>query len=329
MQHKRVLTAFFIAFALFGCSKDSPESTDKKPANNAASPAEAKKTNKKASVQDADKDWDAKVQAYIRLNNSIMKKKRGFTHFDRENRAKLEARAQKGDFQSAIGGCSVGATIEKLRGALAMPGEISDADAAAKKIVDALEQYVPNADALREYNQAKKYEDDQGAKGKEMLPLYLECVKVLRTSTEELEVAVSALAKKAHEKTLARYKAEGRLLDMHTLEALGAAEKIVETFESAADFKNAEKIKSANEQLELMEKSIEGIRAEYKNSTENVGKRSPSGALYTKPRSSYDSVASILVDLAGAYRESRKSPEKFERVVDKYNGAVNSYNQTM
>ena len=48
MQHKRVLTAFFIAFALFGCSKDSPESTDKKPANNAASPAEAKKTNKKA-----------------------------------------------------------------------------------------------------------------------------------------------------------------------------------------------------------------------------------------------------------------------------------------
>ncbi len=75
MQHKRVLTAFFIAFALFGCSKDSPESNDKKPTNSAASAAEVKKTDKKAGTKNADEAWDAKVQAYILVNNSIMKKK--------------------------------------------------------------------------------------------------------------------------------------------------------------------------------------------------------------------------------------------------------------
>ena len=324
MQHKRVVTAFFIAFALLGCSKEASESTDKKPANSAASAAEAKKTDTK----NADEAWDAKVNAYISLNNSIMKKQRPANSIDRDHREKREAEAQKGDFKSASGGCSSfwRGFDEELQKTLSMPGEIPEADAAAKKIADVLKKYKPNADALYEYNSAKKYEDDNGAKGKEMLPLYLECVKELRTSTEELEVAMSALAKKMGEKTLARYKAEGRLLDMHTLEALGAAEKIVETFESAEDFKNAEKIKSANEQLELMEKSIEGIRAEFKNNTENVGKPSPSGALYTNPSSSYQSVASDLVQLAGYYRTARKSPEKFEQVVGEYNSAVDSYN---
>ena len=211
----------------------------------------------------------------------------------------------------------------ELKAAIAMAGETPAADKAAKALVAAIEKYVPEWRALQSYNTARKYEDDNGAEGKRLLVVYHEGQDALRTSLMAFSKEVDALSDTLHEKNLAEYRAEGKLLEMHTLVAMGSAEKILGTFGAAEDFADSAKVESANRELAAMEEAIKGMREEHaKRKAEDAA-----GKQRSLPRlDQYDSVANHLETLGGAYRQARKDASSFNNAVRAYNNAVDSFN---
>ncbi|MGL5002880.1 MAG: DUF3829 domain-containing protein, partial [Casimicrobium sp.] len=193
-------------------------------------------------------------------------------------------------------------------------------DASGKKLLTAAETLLPDWLELINYNKSKKYEDDSGAKGAALLPKYRDGMAKLEAALDEFSAQVDIVAKQSHEKMLAKYKASGKLLEMHTLEALGAAEKIVEGFADSKDLKDANKIAAANTELAKLETNVESMKAEHT-------KRKASSAKSLPMIDRYESVASNLVELAGKYREARKNPSLFREVTKNYNEAVDEYNR--
>lgn len=312
-----------VCVALAGCSgSDSPPPTPSTPPKSVSNQSDAQPVQeKKAPKSNPDAEWQAKAQAYIRVNNSMM------SFLSSASASRTEERAKKGDFKAIRSDEHYfsDSRMKDLEKAINLPGDFPEIDASAKQLMATAEKYVPVWKELQEYNKSKKFEDDNGSRGKELLPVYNEGIDLLTVQLRDLSKKIDVIAKESHEKALAKHKAEGRLLEMHTLEALGAAEKIVETFSDAADFKNQNKINAANAQLAIMETSLEGMK------TEHAKRKEADQATDRKNRSlpmidRYDSVHSKLVSLAGYYREARKNPSRFNSAISSFNGAISDYN---
>ena len=155
--------------------------------------------------------------------------------------------------------------------------------------------------------------------------MYMQGMDVLRDTLSVFGDQVTVIAKQSHGKTLAKYKAEGKLLEAHTLEALGAAEKIIDIFTESGDlseFKDQAKVDTTNALLEVMEKNLEGMKTEHAKRKENNSDRKNLPLI-----DRYDSAQSKLVSLAGSYREARKNSPKFESAISEYNDAIKEYNR--
>ncbi len=270
---------------------------------------------------DRDEAWDEKVQSYIKVGNRL----RGFSaaptnetiaRWDAESEAKMKA----GDFKeiSSRNTYFSDSYLNDLKQAMQMPGKTPELDQAAQDVLTLANQYVPAWNELAEYNKAKRYEDDGGAKGRELLPKYQEGLPKLEAAMDKLSAQIDAASKIAHEKAVAGFKEEGKLLEMHTWEAMGSAEKVVDLFNEADDFKNEAKIKEANAHIAAMEASTAALRAEHEK------RKAQKDSLPMIDR--YDGVADELTEFAGQYREARKNPSEFNDAVSTYNDAVDELN---
>lgn len=284
----------------------------------------AKTAAASVSTASADKSWDEKVQTYIRFGNSV----RRFVSSDNQTFAAWRERDEKkvaaGDFKAIRTDVSSfdAQKIEELKKAIAMPGKTPELDTAANALLAALDKGMPAWEELVEYNKAKRFEDDGGAKGKSLLPAYREGIASIKTAVIKLSDEIDKASKLAHEKTLAKYKADGKLLEMHTLEGMGAAEKIVDMFNTEADFKDEAKLQQANALIAAVEASAKSITDEHAKRKALGDEKSDLPRL-----DSYDDVVDSLNTFAGHYREARKDPEKFNDAVKEYNDMVDSYNR--
>ncbi|MDR1368382.1 MAG: YiiG family protein [Candidatus Accumulibacter sp.] len=294
--------------ALSGCGDSNPTPPAGK--NTAA--------EKKSGSGSAEADWHEKARRYIKINNGIM---RLVNPKYRENNSAESAK--KGNFKeirtdSYLIGDSF---VRDLKEAIAHPGKFpAGVDESGKKLLSAAEKLFPTWTQLEAYNKAKKYEDDKGEKGKELLATYQKDIDALYQAVDEFDKQVDILAKEAHEKSLVEYKKKGLLLEMHTSLAMGAAEKIIDTFDSTDDFKNQAKIDEANAQLAIMETNVEAMKTEYAKRKEKNPKSLPM-------MDRYSSLQERLVAFAGYYREARKQPSRFNKAVDEYNRAVSERNR--
>ena len=321
-KNKWVMLVACIAVVLAGCG-DSDKGTENRSSaasQDSSNSAKKESSSAKKETSHSEEAWQQKAQAYIKFNNRV----NGFRNSRSAKRA--EEQTKKGDYKSIRTDSHYfgDSDIKNLKSALALPGNMPEVDAAGTKLLEAIEKYVPNWKALMEYNKSKKFEDDDGAQGKEMLPMYIEGMNALHDTVGTFGDQVSVIAKQSHEKALAKYKAEGKLLEMHTLEALGAAEKIIDIFTENGDlseFKDQSKVDTANALLEVMEKNLEGMKTEHAKRKENNSDRKNLPLI-----DRYDSVQSKLVSLAGSYREARKNPRKFESAIKEYNEAIRDYN---
>ena len=293
---------------------------------NVADEASSKVVEQSADITDAvdqDAAWNEKVNEYIEVANRMRGALTGGDNPAIQRWvAEADAKVQAGDFKAIRTDSHYyeGRAIDTLKQTMASPGKTEGADNAAKALIAAIEKHLPNWKALESYNKAKKYEDDAGAEGKRLLPAYVEGQTALRSTLENFNREVDLLSREMHDKSLAEYRKEGKLLEMHTLEALSNAEKIIDTFDDEGDFKDKAKLDTANAALAALDTSIAGMRAEH-------AKRK-AGAEQALPRSDmYSSVADTLEEVGGAYREARKNPSNFNRVVESYNRAIDNYNR--
>lgn len=277
-----------------------------------------------ASVPTADSStvsWNDKVQAYIKVGNRLNPTSPGRSEMYVRAREQADERVANGDFRSIRGLSSAVSkdNVEALKKTLAMPGETPALDKAARILVEASEQVRPDWEALDEYNTAKRYEDDGGAKGRELLPRYVQAVARIDAAKLDFNAALDAASKESSNRAVAEFKAEGKLLEMHTWQAMNAAGEIVDLFNDEDDAKNPALLEQADAKLAAMEADVAALRKEY------AVREKRSGSLPAMER--YESIADQLTQFAGAYRSFRKNPDEFEGMVRYYNWAVDALNQ--
>jgi hypothetical protein len=307
--------------ALQGCGKQDSLPAAAAPPPAAAAPAGGKAP---AAPVSAEASWDKKAQAYIRLNNGLADfntpPNATFAQWAAEARDKVA----KGDFKAIRGGIGNfgDSFVRDMKAAIAIPADMPEADAAAKDLLAAVEQYVPNWKSLEDYNTAKKFEDDNGAEGKRMLPMYREGIEKINAALDRFSGTVEGIAREASAKTMARYKSSGKLLELYNMEALAAARGVADTFDSLKDFKDQDKLARANAQLAVMEAKLAEMKAEHEKRKSESPKSLPM-------IDRYDAVHASLTSFAGKYRESRKDPEKFNDAVKDFNQAIDDNNRMM
>ncbi len=320
MKNVIPVVALSLAFALQGCGKQ-----DSGPVPTPTSPSAGEVTSGRvtpAVKETPEASWNKKAQAYIRINNSLTDfnapRNAAFARWAEEARAKVE----KGDYKSIRGGTSnFGDSFTRdLKAALDNPAAMPEVDAAARALLDTVQKYLPNWKNLEQYNTAKKYEDDNGAAGKQMLPMYKGGIANINAALDQFSRRVDVIAKESSDKTMASLKAEGKLLELHNMEAMAAARAVADTFNDLDDFKNPQKIAQANAQLLVMETKLNEMKAEHEKRKAESPKSLPM-------IDQYDSIYSSLTSFAGKYRESRKDPEKFNDAVQEFNRAIESNNR--
>lgn len=263
--------------------------------------------------------WNEKVQAYIVVSNRLVR----FDDFafQGEYAQRRRAEVDKGDFTAVIDGLGFidETLLASLKEAIAKPAVLPAQDAAAKNVLAALEELKPTWSELVDYNKSRKFDDDGGARGRELLPKYRTGMDKLKSALLVFFQQTDVLSNQSHQKQLARFKAEGKLLEMHTVEAIGAAESIVKGFKTLEDLRNPGKIDAANARLAFLETSLQGMNREYQARKASASKSLP---LIDQ----YETIYSKLNEMAGLYREARKDPVKFNDVTDRFNDAVEAYN---
>lgn len=295
----------------------SPSTDSRAGATTSAQPA----TDTPAAAADAgDEAWDEKVDAYIKVGNRLRvfssSVNETFAKWKEEDRRKVAA----GDFKEIRTDDHYfsDSDLKNLKDAIAMPGATPELDQAGQQLVAAAEALLPTWRELIDYNKAKRFEDDAGAKGKELLPKYVDGMDKLDAAVAALAGQIDAASKIAHDKSVARFKAEGKLLELHTWEAMGSAEKVLDLFDNAEDLKNPDLIKQADAHIAAMETSLTAMKAEHQK------RKADKDSLPMIDR--YDSIADELTDFAGAYRSARKDPSEFNDAVEAYNDAVDALN---
>lgn len=263
----------------------------------------------------------AKINEYVELSNSL----RDYFHKDNayfeENRIKNLAKAKSGDFKAINTDIStIERTQKKFEEIATMSGSIVGVDDAAKAYLEVIKDTLPNWKELEAYNKAKKYEDDKGAKGKELLVKYNEDQAKLLVAQENFDKVFKVALDQEKVKRIAEFKAKGQLLELHANQAMEKAGQILEVFNSTADFKNQAKIDQANTLLAELDTELNAMDKEYQ--TQKAANKLAAG-------NRWDSVHSKLTSFTGKYREARKDPKRYTDMVSDYNDAIEDYNRMM
>lgn len=264
-----------------------------------------------------------KINRYTQLSNELLPLYRGDTASMEENRIKMVAQAKAGDFKAISNQLfQFKQAQEQFEKILAMPGTIPNVDDAATTYLAVLNEYLPNWQELKKYNAAKKYEDDGGAKGKELLVKYNEGQDKLLAAQNTFEPAFKVALDQEKIRRMAEFKAKGQLLELHTNQALDKAGQMLELFKQPSDFQNQEKIKQANALLAQLDIELDAMDKERQKR-----KAADAGKTDSYQDKVWDGIHSCLVAFTGAYRETRKDPMRYNKMLSEHNDAVKSYNR--
>jgi hypothetical protein len=261
-----------------------------------------------------------KMEAYTRIGDDL----RGFISEDSEffakRRAEQAAQVRQGDFTKIrtddrffFGRDQ----LEGLRSTLEMPGQAGELDASANELLTTLDTHLPNWRELREYNEARAYERDQGSKGRRMLPSYVTGIDAVEGAVKKFEARIRSASEVATEAAMAKYRADGLMMEVHTRDALELAEQALKIFNTTDDFKDDGKLAKADGLIADMEGDLKAFRSEYARRLDSNDPPLPRVDLY-------DVVDSNLTAMVGHYRAARQDPLQYYYAVDSYNLAVDT-----
>ncbi|WMY72306.1 DUF3829 domain-containing protein [Buttiauxella selenatireducens] len=317
---KNKIISLMVALSFFGVTAcDQSENTIEKPQASAEKnkPQVSLEENKshvstEASVSD-------KINKYVNLYNILG----DYFHRDDETfekwRVQDVAKAKSGDYKAINDKSYIFKDArDTIQGILSKPDTVDGVDEVAKEYLGIIDEYLPNWQELEAYNKAKKYEDDNGVKGKMLLLKYNEGQERLIVAQHNFVKSMDDVMEKEKEKRMASFKENGQMLEWHTNQALDKAEKIIQQFESFDDFKNKNKINKANSLLAELDTTLEAMDKEY-----NI-RKDENKLTY---RDNWDDVHASLVTFTGEYRETRKDPKHYNKMIKSYNDAIGEYNQ--
>lgn len=320
-SHWMALTA--VALALAACGGKDTSDTQRNGQSDDARQAPASAAAAQA-PDAAEEAWFDKANSHIALSNGLRKFLGDQNAFFRERELADEAKVAAGDF-SAIRKDSHyfdDGFASKAEEILALPADTAAADAALRTLAAAASTHVSDWKALETYNKTRRDREDGGAEGRRLLPGYVAGQQALRTALIAYNDAVRTLSRESERRSEARYRAEGRMVELYTTQAMADARSALELFQDEADFKDKAKVEQANAAVKAMEDKIASARKEIEAS-KAAGDKYPPGRL-----SSMGSVLDSLEGFAGGYRQTRDVNINYhEQMVSRFNDAVQSYNR--
>ena len=196
------------------------------------------------------------------------------------------------------------------------PIPIEPVDTHARNLIATLDELLPIWAELEKYNSTRRFEDDNGAKGKELMATFTPDYLKANQLYNQFSASVQQLAYEQSKLSLKLFKKQGRTLELYAEECLNYGEQILAQFDYLEDFQDKEKITKANEYLALLEDRLDKLQNELqiaeKNGRNIVG---------------FSSMIRYLEDFIGDYRAIRNNPRAVTTyMVEHYNQAVECYN---
>lgn len=294
-----------------GCSKKA-ENASITAGNSASTSATAEVAPRAAdagnTVQQAAQKLNVYTSAYNKLIGTFGLTETREKYFDSHI-----AKKNANDSLSITDGWVEGALDELKKGRGLQASGLTALDASADALIGTLGKLVTQLKGLDVYYESKAYKEDNLARGKAEDASLRANFDASIAAMEAFNAALDMEQKKRDVEMLAELKASGDMLGYNTKLALGQGEDLVNLF-GEADIKPAAKYVEGDTRVKELEKTLASQRELY----------AAAKAKEPAPDYGYESTASNLVSLVGAYRAMKQS-----RQSDDYNDMVKAYNDAV
>ena len=190
-------------------------------------------------------------------------------------------------------------------------GDYAALEAAAAKVLATGTQLKQQADSLEAYFKSKKFMDDGYAKSKAENAAFEKQWEQFNADYEVFNTELSKVEKVQRLASIESFTKAGKLREAAQEKALMSANEVLETLSSVEDLNNAEKMATADAEMQKLEAALTELN-------DANGK--------TKDSDSYkfEGTFDYLTSFTGYWREMKaeKDPSRYERMVDSYNSAV-------
>lgn len=272
-----------------------------------------------ASYNDPDAAQLRKFNAYVSSYNGLIGDS-GLVHeYQVYREAEVSRKSPKDNID--IGPGSIERDRDKLKATRAMPGGgAPDLDAAADKLISALDPVVTQLSGLTVYYTSKAYTEDKLARGKREDSQMLAEFKAASAALTDFNTQLERESARREELELEKSKASGDMVVYNTKLALYQAKGFIELFHSPDDTSNAVVIAQADAKIAELEKTLAAQR-------DAVAKAKQAG--HDSDVAAYASVGDELTEMIGNYREMKQlgRADKFHFVILAYNAAINTSNE--
>ena len=210
---------------------------------------------------------------------------------------------------------------DKLKSTRAIPGDgAPDLDAAADKLISALDPVVTQLSGLAVYYSSKAYIEDKLARGKREDAQMLAEFKTASAALTDFNTQLEREFARREDLELEKSKADGDMVVYDTKLALHQAKDFIELFHSPDDTSNAVVIAQADARVSELEKTLAAQR-------DAVAKAKQAG--HYSDVVGYASVGDELTEMIGNYRQMKQlgRADKFHFVILAYNAAINTSNE--
>jgi hypothetical protein len=303
MKRTMWATAATVAFMLGGCGSSADE------------PANGSTTAAGKPAGDADTAARAKMSAYTAGYNKLLDTF-GLPHtIEAYEKQDIPSQTPSDSISVSKGWLEQASTL--LKTARAMPGGPADVDAAADRLIAALDATSKRLDGLDVYYSSKAYREDGLKRGKQEHPLMLADFKAASEAMDAFNALLDRERKSVAAVDLAAMKSAGNMLGYHTKMGLQQAEEILSLFKSAADINNPALFAQADTKVAALEKTLTDLRAE-------VTKAKAQATPEKRVDPNYALVADRLTSAVGDYRDLKQSHD-----ADDYNDLIGHYNDAV
>lgn len=307
MTRGRTVTAVTVALAVAGCGQIGDQW------NNVSS-----------AIDQADRGTPselAKLNAYTAASNTLLDTFGLSATAEAYAEQQIAAKAPSDSISVSDGWLEQANTA--LKAARALPGGRADVDAAADKLIGALDAALQRLDGLKAYYGSKAYTNDGLKRGKQEDPAMLAEFETALTAMDQFRTLLDRERDKTQAADLAAMKAKGDMLRYQTKLALQQGRELVSLFKTDADFRNAAVIAQADAKVAVLEKTLAAQRLELGKAK---AAQTEKEYVYTK----YGLIADQLNTAIGDFRDLKQSGDvdDYKNLIGHYNDAV-QYDNTM
>ncbi len=204
-------------------------------------------------------------------------------------------------------------SLDALRQAQAQPagGDYAKLEAIGAKMLQNGDALLKQGNDLDAYFKAKKYTEDNMAKGKAENAAFIQRWTQFIADADALGAELNALERRGRADEIKQFEQDGNHRAALRVQALGAANDLISLFEDGADVKNAENMKQADELAKSLEQALTQLKTESDKVQDEDSYR------YTR---AYDALNVFL----GHWRtfKATQDDEAFNDMVEQYNNAI-------